>query len=376
MPRVHKYMNLAEPGRGKPRKKSRRQGNFSLGDLLLKLFAIVGAIALLLSYISVYLKPSELSSVLMFFGLYYIPILFFNLIIFIIALIRLRFIALLSFIVLLPTLFYADLFVNFSRNDEVPEGKAFKILTYNVGKMELSLDKTAKNPNTLRVEEFIKQENPDIVCIQEFSAQSEDAYSRFLADLPYRHHYFASTRPLYGNVIFSKYPIVETGCMTFEGGTNMCIWADLYMDGEIVRVYNCHLQSNSISFTNLIQRMATKGELKSEVKQVHEKLKGSNALRARQVEDILAHCSTCPYPLVICGDFNDTPVSHTYYKLRKGRLDSFAEAGKGFGASYAYLWPLLRIDYILFPKTFAAYQNEIKRVNFSDHYPVSTYIYR
>ena len=90
MPRVHKYKNMAEPGRGSKGKKSRRQGHFSLGDLLLKLFAIAGAMALLLSYISVYLKPSQLSSVLMFFGLYYIPILFFNLIIFIIALLRLH----------------------------------------------------------------------------------------------------------------------------------------------------------------------------------------------------------------------------------------------------------------------------------------------
>ena len=376
MPRVHKYKNMAEPGRGSKGKKSRRQGHFSLGDLLLKLFAIAGALALLLSYISVYLKPSQLSSVLMFFGLYYIPILFFNLIIFIIALLRLRFIALLSFIALLPTLFYADLFVNFSRNDEVPDGQPFKIVTYNVGKMELALDKTAKAANILRVDEFLRQEDPDIVCLQEFSAQSEYDYSQFLAAMPYRHHYFASTRPIYGNVIFSKYPIVDTGQIKFEGGTNMCIWADLYMDGQIIRVYNCHLQSNSISFTNLIQRMAAKGELKSDVREVHEKLRGSNTLRAGQVEDILANCSTCPYPLVICGDFNDTPVSHTYYRLRKGRLDSFAEAGKGFGASYAYFWPLLRIDYILFPKDFSAYRNEIKRVKYSDHYPVCTYIYR
>ena len=376
MPRVRKYNYLTEPGKGKSGKKSRRQGHLLIGDVLLKLFAILGAIALMLSYVSVYLKPSELSSVLMFFGLYFIPILFFNLIIFIIALIRLRFIALLSFIVLLPTLFYADLFVKFGKNEEIPEGQPFKILTYNVGKMELSLDKTAKDPNTVRVEEFLKEEKPDIVCIQEFSAQSEEAYASYLAGLPYRHHYFASTKPLYGNVIFSKYPIVDTGRMTFEGGTNMCIWADLDIDGRILRVYNCHLQSNSISFTNLIQRMASKGEIKSEVRQVHEKLRGSNTLRAQQVEDILAHCGTCPHPLVICGDFNDTPVSHTYHKLRQGRKDSFAEAGKGFGASYAYLWPLLRIDYILLPKDYSAYQNEIQRVKFSDHYPVSTYIYR
>lgn len=376
MPRVRKYKNMAEPGRSSSGKKSSRQSRFSLKDLLLKLFAIAGAVALVLAYVSVYLKPSPLSSVLMFFGLYFIPILIINLIIFVIALVRLRFIALLTFVALLPTLFYADLFVKFSDNDENHDGKPFKILTYNVGKMSLSSDKMDKAVNTIRVDEFLRQEDPDIVCLQEFSDKSQQAYENFLAGLPYRYHYFASMNPLYGNVIFSRYPIIDSGRITFEGGTNMCIWADLDIDGDTVRIYNCHLQSNSISFTSLIQRMATKGELSSEVREVHEKLKGSNTLRAKQVEAILDHCSTCPHPLLICGDFNDTPVSHTYHMLHKGRKDSFAEAGKGFGASYAYFWPLLRIDYVLFPKDFSAGHNEIKRVKYSDHYPVSTYIYR
>ena len=376
MPRVHKYMNLTEPKWGKSGKKKVRSGHFSFGDFLLKLFAVVGAAALLLSYVSVYLKPSELSSVLMFFGLYFIPILFFNLIIFIIALVKLRYIAFLTFIVMLPTLFYADLFVKVSGDDTVPEGKPFKMLTYNVGKMSLSLDKQDDGANTVRVEDFLKQENPDIVCLQEFSAQSQDAYDTFLEKLPYRHQYFVSSKPLYGNAILSRYPIVDGGHIKFESSSNMCIWADLNIDGQMLRVYNCHLQSNSISFTNLIQRMATRGELKSEVREVHEKLRGSNKIRAQQVQDILAHCSQCDYPIVICGDFNDTPVSYTYHMLHKGRKDSFAEAGKGFGASYAYFWPMLRIDYILFPKEYSAYRNEIKREVFSDHYPVSTYIYR
>jgi len=314
--------------------------------------------------------------VLMFFGLYFIPILFFNLLILIISLLRLHYIAFLTFIVMLPTLFYADLFFKFNDNDEVPEGKPFQILTYNVGKMELSMDRQDKQANIVRVEDFLKQEDPDIVCLQEFSASDRETYDRFLGVFPYRYQYFVSTKPLYGNTILSKHPILEGGHLKFEKSSNMCIWADLEVEGEIIRVYNCHLQSNSISFTNLIQRLATKGELSSEVREVHEKLKGSNKIRAQQVEEILAHCGECEYPAIICGDFNDTPVSYTYHMLRKGRKDSFAEAGKGFGASYAYLWPLLRIDYVLFPKEMAAYDNVIKRVDYSDHYPVSTYIYR
>ena len=376
MPRVHKYKNTTESQWGKSGKKEMRFSNFSLRDFLLKLFAFLGAVALILSYLSVYLPPSDLSSVLMFFGLYFIPILFFNLLIFIIALFRLKSVAFLTFIVMLPTLFYADLFVKFSKDETAPDGKPFKILTYNVGRMRLSRDGLESAANTARIEKFLQQEKPDIVCMQEFSMKNRAAFAKFATELPYRHDYVFGNQELCGNAILSRYPITDSGTITFVDSHNMCVWADIDLGGDKIRVYNCHLQSSTISFTSLIQRIASKGELKSEIKEVHVKLRNSNRLRAQQVEEILAHCSKCEYPIIICGDFNDTPVSHTYHQLRRGRKDSFAEAGKGFGASYSYLWPLLRIDYILFPREYKAFRNEIKRESYSDHYPVSTYIYR
>lgn len=367
MPRVRKYKKSS----------SSREKRFSLGDFLLKLFAVIAAAALALSYISVYLKPSDLSSVLMYFGLYFIPILFVNLIIFIIALVRLKGIAFLSLIVMLPTLFYADAFVNFGSNQKEPEGEPFKMLTYNVGQMRLATDgQNGATANTARIENYLRQESVDILCLQEYSADDRSKYDSFLPEMPYRHQYFFGSKKINGNAILSRYPIVESGYLKFGDSHNMCIWADIDMGGSPVRIYNCHLQSNTISFTNLIQRMVDKGDLGTEVKEVHQKLRGSNKIRAQQVEEILAHSSQCTHPVIICGDFNDTPVSHTYYKLQKGRKDSFAEAGKGFGASYSFLWPLLRIDYILLPKEFSAFKNEIKKEKYSDHYPVSTYIYR
>jgi len=339
-------------------------------------FSFAGALALVLAYISVYLPPSRLSSVLMFFGLYFIPILFFNLLMFFIGLLRLKTMALVTFTVMLPTLFYADFFIKLNQKEEIPQGQPFKILTYNVGQMRLSRDGTESEANTGRIAVFLEQEQPGIVCLQEFSARDGAAYDSFADGFPFRHQYFFGSRRLIGNAVLSRYPIVDKGSIVFEVSHNMCIWADIEVPGGIVRVYNCHLQSPTISFTSLIRRMAVKGALASEVREVHEKLRVSNRQRALQVEEILAHASQCDYPVVICGDFNDTPVSHTYYRLHKGRKDSFAEAGKGFGASYSYLWPLLRIDYILLPKEFTAFRNEIKREKYSDHFPVSTYIYR
>ena len=52
-------------------------------------------------------------------------------------------------------------------------------------------------------------------------------------------------------------------------------------------------------------------------------------------------------PVIILGDFNDTPQSYTYQQLLKGRRDAFIEQGSGWGATYQKPLPFLRIDYIL-----------------------------
>ena len=103
---------------------------------------------------------------------------------------------------------------------------------------------------------------------------------------------------------------------------------------------------------------------------MHEKMKGTTIKRSDQVNTILEHIESSRHPVIICGDFNDTPISYTYHKLAQGRKDSFREAGKGFAATFAPAWPLLRIDYILFPKQFRGISHTTPRTGFSDHYPV------
>ena len=79
-------------------------------------------------------------------------------------------------------------------------------------------------------------------------------------------------------------------------------------------------------------------------------------------------------PAVICGDVNDTPVSYCFRSLRSGRKDTFREAGRGFGATYRILWPLLRIDYAFVPENADVLEHRTLRLDCSDHYPVITEI--
>ena len=99
-------------------------------------------------------------------------------------------------------------------------------------------------------------------------------------------------------------------------------------------------------------------------------MKRSITRRPKQVDKVFSDIENCPVDAFVCGDFNDNPMSYTYYRMTRGRKDAFVESGHGFGATYADLWPVLRIDYILFPDKYMSVSHRIPRIPFSDHYPV------
>ena len=85
---------------------------------------------------------------------------------------------------------------------------------------------------------------------------------------------------------------------------------------------------------------------------------------------VLQSVNTASVRSLVLGDFNDTPLSYTYFRLLRGRHDTFVKAGKGFGATYRALWPFIRIDYILYPKDLQAVSYEVGEATYSDHFPV------
>ena len=93
--------------------------------------------------------------------------------------------------------------------------------------------------------------------------------------------------------------------------------------------------------------------------------------RAEQVKILVSHIEKSPYPVIICGDFNDPPTSYSYRKVRGNRKDAFVEAGSGRSTTYDIgRIASLRIDNILFSDVFRAYNYKSPRVYLSDHFPV------
>ena len=222
----------------------------------------------------------------------------------------------------------------------------------------------------------LTQELPDIVCLQEFFAESLTQADTIFSQYPYRHYHLFKARngKLFGNIILSRFPIEEKGRISFPNSTNLSIFADINHDGRTIRVYNNHLESYNVSFMALVHKFGsgkhiTGDELKRDIVDTHEKMKETFIKRSEQVGQILNSINKTPYQAIICGDFNDTPMSYTYHSLAKRRKDTFEESGSGFGGTFRPMWPLLRIDYILVPQDATCTSHEIHKLKLSDHYP-------
>lgn len=348
----------------------------SLLSFVFRIILIVFALALAVSYISIFINPAKFALPI-FFGLYYIPILVINIILLIIAIMARSKSGWITLIAILPSLLFCEYYFKTGSEEKEMKGTPYKIITYNTGQFASSRQGLSKQACRDSVIKYIENERPDIACFQEFSISDTSLVTKLFPGYPYKHYHFFKIRNNYyfGNLTISRYPIVSKGVISFSESTNLSIYSDIKYKEGVIRVYNNHLESYNISPASLVMKLA-KGyeEISNELIEVHGKMKISNYKRAGQVDQVVTHIKQYNKPAIICGDFNDTPISYTYHKLSKLSKDTFLEAGQGFSATYSLLWPFLRIDFVLVPQSFDVKSHNTERITLSDHYPVSTII--
>ncbi|MEP7108666.1 MAG: endonuclease/exonuclease/phosphatase family protein [Ferruginibacter sp.] len=276
-----------------------------------------------------------------------------------------------------------------------------RIMSWNVAQFDIM--KFKEKPGTyIEMISLIKEFQPDIGCFQEMVSGDT------LADLNtayYRKHSFYSvfdfvdklnlpnyfysynykenflSQQHFGIIIFSKYPIINKQTVSYfphDYHSNFQ-YVDIVKGIDTIRVFNFHLQSLRFSATNLnyIENPSIKTETDIEKsKNLITKFKNAFLKRRVQADRIRAEIDKSPFPVIICGDFNDVPNSYPYETIRKDLQDAFVKKGAGMGRTFSGISPTLRIDNIFVDKRYTV--NQFIRIpkKLSDHFPIVTDISR
>jgi endonuclease/exonuclease/phosphatase family metal-dependent hydrolase len=252
-----------------------------------------------------------------------------------------------------------------------------RIVDWNIRSLEgLSNRSEIKKLDRATIPETIIQKNPAIICLQEFNNSNlQNNVSAFTKDYPFYYfsHDFSRNNANYqaGSIIFSKYPIIDSGKVQFPGpNSESLIYADIKTPQNIIRVFTTHLQSfrfKKSDYDDIKTIKNTEEKVLPASKNIVQKMKIAFTRRGEQARLVKQSLDKSPYPSIVCGDFNDVPNSFTYFHIRGNRQDVFLEKGLGFGRTYLSLAPTLRIDYILPDNHFKIHQFDMIDEDLSDH---------
>ncbi|MCL7763518.1 endonuclease/exonuclease/phosphatase family protein [Polaribacter sp. Z014] len=320
------------------------------------IYTINGLLAsiLLLSYFLRYISPKTLPVFVVLST--FIPLLIIINIIFVFYwLIKLKKQLLLSSLVLIIGFFFSTPLFKISSKTSALNND-LKVMSYNVKSFDLFIKKDSKGKE-LNGFEFIKVKDPDILVVQEFYKSKKVNIS-----FPYKYIRLWPKNHKYGMAIYSKYKIINSGSFDLKNTVNNIIFADIVKDKDTIRIYGTHLESLGIR-----PHEENFGQKNSE--KLLRRVTNSFKKQAEQTELFLAHEKEWKGKKIVCGDFNNTAYSWVYNQISRNKKDAFINAGKGFGKSFDYPFPM-RIDFILTDNTATINQFKTYTEKYSDHYPI------
>ncbi|MCF8457000.1 MAG: endonuclease/exonuclease/phosphatase family protein [Bacteroidales bacterium] len=342
----------------------------------------VAIVPLLLAYLSIYISPAKIWIVSLL-GLGYPYLLLLNLFFVIFWIYRKRWAFLYSLAAILLGWTFLGRTVQLNiRNSQHIASEPFSLLSYNVRHFD-KFNWTHDEETPSKIADFIVDEQADIICMQEIARLgyrhlSQHPQLKLITNNQNYHVDFCTPNAgLYaaGMITISRFPIVGKGVIRFEASSNMGIYTDLKINTDTVRVFNLHLQSFNLDPReySLLDSLdiRNRGKNLKEAENILGHLKNGFINRAAQAEKVAQTIDESPYPVIICGDFNDSPVSYTYQTIFGDLKDAFVESGTGISNTYRGKFPSFRIDYILHSEKLIASKYHKHKVKLSDHYPIS-----
>jgi endonuclease/exonuclease/phosphatase family metal-dependent hydrolase len=274
------------------------------------------------------------------------------------------------------------------KTNDLPHDELIKVLSYNVMSFAYK-NHTQADPN--KIIQYIAESEADIVCLQEYMVSSRHNLmsSQDVAEALPMYPYIAETilssadnkNYKYGIALLSKFPILSSRRISFPSVFNGSAIHELNVNGKKVTVVNNHLESFKLTaedrskYSDMFTRVSFESfdEFRGTIQQ---KLGKAFAIRAKQAEKIADEIRKANgYYTIVCGDFNDTPLSYAHHTIQGSLLDAYAESGLGMGISYNQNLFYFRLDHIFHSISMNAYNCRVDtRIKLSDHYPIYCYL--
>ncbi len=234
--------------------------------------------------------------------------------------------------------------------------------------------------------DLINKYDPDIACFQEAVTGDKKKGINYFPDIQKALHFndffysynvkddFDSYHH-FGIMIFSKLPIItKQTIVNYPNDYNSAFqYIDVLSGNDTFRIFNVHLQSLKFTKENLsyLEKAGVKSDSNiTESKSIISKIKTGFLKRATQADFIKDEVDLSPYPVIVCGDFNDVPNSYAYETIGAGLQNAFVEKGSGIARTFSSISPTLRIDNIFADKKFKVAQFLRVKKLLSDHFPI------
>lgn len=287
---------------------------------------------------------------------------------------------LVSFCALILCVFQLRTYCPINMPQPVPKG-AIKVVSYNTYGLGWGLKDSVIYKQMM---DYLRNSDADLFCAQEsnYNLGHKSTVEEAVAHWKYRDSVFIP-KSCNALTLFSNYPILDRHVIHSSSPGHVCVAYNVKIEGDTVVVVNCHFVSNAINPEDkaTYQKIVTISDRDStseDILRLGRKVNDAGLRRAKQADSLALYLEQQgDRPIIVCGDFNETPLSYVHTRLCRLLNDAYTASGNGPGISYHLNKMYFRLDNILCSSHWRSFGARVdNRQKMSDHYPIEAWLKR
>lgn len=287
---------------------------------------------------------------------------------------------LVSFCALILCVFQLRTYCPINMPQPVPKG-SIKVVSYNTYGLGWGLKDSVIYKQMM---DYLRNSDADLFCAQEsnYNMGHKSTVEEAVAHWKYRDSVFIP-KSCNALTLFSNYPILNRHVIHSSSPGHVCVAYNVKIEGDTVVVVNCHFVSNAINPEDkaTYQKIVTISDRDStseDILRLGRKVNDAGLRRAKQADSLALYLEQQgDRPIIVCGDFNETPLSYVHTRLCRLLNDAYTASGNGPGISYHLNKMYFRLDNILCSSHWRSFGARVdNRQKMSDHYPIETWLKR